>query len=218
MLPLRRELIALAVVFLTACGAMGQAKVVTGNGGGKKSLNAPLALGASVHPEVSVDARGDAASPLRLTSARPEVIAFERGRLCAKAPGIAPILISTPDGVVVDFYHLAVLRATRVALHRTDDVGNDLGELQEGVDLLVGESVYLTPLIYADAQELTGDVVAEWSAVPPIVDVLRRGVPSTRRLLARSVGEANLSVVVAGIDLKVPVRVLARPLSSRGEP
>ena len=216
MLRNRKAFVVFLAVLLAGCGAMRQAAVVAHDGTETKPLGAPLGVGASILPEVSFGTQTGAAQVLSLVSGSAHVIAYERGRLWAKAPGVAPILVLTPEGVVVDFYHLATARATRIVLHRSDDEGKDLGEVQEGVDLLVGESLYLSPRLYADAQQLMGDVGADWSSVPPIVDVLRRGIPSTRRLVARSAGYAKLSVSLAGTRLELPVRVLEAPTSQRG--
>ena len=206
---------------LAACGgAMGQATLVAKSGDQPKPMNAPLAVGASVRPEVRTELKG-ATVPLLLVSTRPEVISSERGRLVARAPGVAAILVTTQEGVVIDFYHLWAAQATRVALHRTDEQGKDLGEVLDGLDLLVGESVYLTPKAYFNSQELDGTVPAEWSTTPAIVDFLRQGVGTDRRLLARTPGDTTLHVVVSGIELKVPIRVLQAPAtqsSAGGDP
>lgn len=216
MLRNRKVFVPFVALLLAGCGAMRQAAVVAHDGTETKPLGAPLAVGASIEPEVSFDAQTGATPRLSLVSGRADVIAYERDRLWAKAPGVAPILVLTPEGVVVDFYHLATARATRIALHRINGEGKDLGEVQEGIDLLMCESLYLSPRIYAGAQQLMGEVSAEWSSVPPIVDVLRRGIPSTRRLVARSAGEAKLSVSLAGTRLELPVRVFEAPGSQRG--
>lgn len=187
---------------------MGQARLLAKGGEEGKPVRAPLALGASFQPEVLAELKGDAAPVLSLISGRPDVLAFERGRLWGRAPGLAPVLIATSDGVVIDFYHVWVARATRLALRRSDEAGKDLGEMLAGFDFVVGESVYLTPRVYYEAQELTGDVDAEWSVAPPLVEFLRRGVPGDRRLLARRAGEAKLRVAVAGVELELPIRVL----------
>ncbi len=50
-----------------------------------------------------------------------------------------------------------------------------------------------------------------WSATAPMIDILRQGVGSSRRLVARSPGNASLVVVVSGMELKVPIRVLEAP-------
>jgi hypothetical protein len=216
MLRNRKVPVPFVALLMAGCGAIRQAAVVAHDGNETKPLGAPLAVGASIQPEVSFDTQTGAAQVLSLVSGRADVIAYERGRLWAKAPGVAPILVLTPERVVVDFYHLATAQATRLALHRIDDEGKDLGEVQEGIDLLVGDSLYLSPRIYAEAQPLLGDVSAEWSSVPPIVDVLRRGIPSTRRLVARRAGEAKLSVSLGGTRLELPVRVFEAPSSQRG--
>jgi hypothetical protein len=198
-------------ILLAGCGgALGQATVSAKSGEQAKPIDAPLAVGASVRPEVRMELKG-ATVPLLLVSARPEVIGTDEGRLVAHAPGVAAILVTTREGVVIDLYHLSAERATRVALYRTDEQGKDWGEVLDGLDLLVGDSVYLTPKAYFNSQELGGSVRGEWSATAPIVDLLRQGVGSNRRLVGRSPGDATLRVLVSGIELKVPIRVLEAP-------
>lgn len=205
-----REVTALALaLLLTACGAVGQATLIKREGEQHKPVSAPLALGASLRPNIKLDTHGDAAPTLALISGRPEIIAVDAGRLWARAPGLAPLLIATPDGVVIDFYHLSVERAQRVALQRVDETGKDLGEIQEGIDFVVGESLYLVPRVYADAQQLTGDVSADWTLSSPIADVLRCGFPAQRRLIARAPGEATLRVGVTGVAFELPIRVVS---------
>jgi len=83
-----------------------------------------------------------------------------------------------------------------------------MGELHEGLDLMVGESAVLTPKVYYEAQELAGIVHGEWSVEPPIVAVLREGVGERRRLVATQTGKAELTVTLANVAVKVPLRVV----------
>jgi len=94
---------------------MGQGRITTDTGDEAKELNAPLAVGGSLQPKVELDLQGSATPPLELLSSNPAVLRVDQGRLTGVAPGISAILVSTEDGVVLDFYHLWVQRASRVS-------------------------------------------------------------------------------------------------------
>jgi hypothetical protein len=199
---------------LAGCGggmAMGQGQMTAKNADDAKELNAPLAVGASIQPDVQMDLKGTAAPSLVLVSARPSVVAADGGRLTGRAPGVSAILVTTKDGQVLDFYHLWVEQASRATLHRLYVDGRDMGEVREGMDLMVGESAVLTPKIYYGAQELAGTVEGQWSVEPALANVLRDGVGERRRLVATEPGSAKLTVKIANVSMTVPLTILAKP-------
>jgi hypothetical protein len=66
------------------------------------------------------------------------------------------------------------------------------------MELVIGESLWLRPESYADAQRLMGDGEAGWRVEPAIAQVLRDGSVGRRRLLARAPGTARVSVETLG--------------------
>lgn len=197
----------------TGCGgvskmAMGQGAMTAKDADDAKQLDAPLAVGASIQPDVQMDLAGTAAPTLVLVSARPAVVAADGGRLTGRAPGVSAILVTTKQGQVLDFYHLWVEKASRATLHRLYDDGRDMGEVRGRMDLVVGESAVLTPKVYYGAQELAGTVEGQWSVKPPIARVLGQGVAERRRLVAERPGQATLSVKLANVTVTMPLTVL----------
>ena len=196
---------------VAGCGgmAMGQGTMTAKNADDAKELNAPLAVGGSIQPDVQMDLQGTASPTLVLVSGRPEVVSADGGRLTGRAPGVSAILVTTKEGVVLDFYHLWVEQATRATLHRLYDDGRDMGEVWEGIDVMVGESVVLTPKVYYGAQELAGTVQGQWTVEPPVASVLREGVGERRRLVASTPGSAMVTVKLANVAVAMPLRVVA---------
>ncbi len=193
----------------TGCGmAMGQGAMTAKHAGDAKELDAPLAVGGSIQPDVHLQLTGTAAPALDLVSARPAVVSADGGRLTGLAPGVSAILVTTKDGEVLDFYHLWVEKASRATLHRLYKDGRDMGEVRQGLDLVVGESVVLSPKVYAGSQELAGTPDGTWAVTPPVASVLREGVPERRRLVAMSPGKATLTVKLEGVTVSMPLGVL----------
>ncbi len=188
--------------------AMGQGTMAAKNADDAKQLDAPLAVGASIQPDVHMDLRGTASPTLVLVSARPAVVAADGGRLTGRTPGVSAILVTTKEGQVLDFYHLWVERASRATLHRLYDDGRDMGEVRNEMDLMVGESAMLAPKVYYRAQELAGTIEGQWSVEPPIARVLAEGIPERRRLVATKAGKATLSVKLANVTVTMPLSVL----------
>lgn len=204
--------LAIALLGLVGCGgmAMQQGSMTSENAKDAQVVNAPLAVGGTIQPTINMELRGTAAPTLVLVSGRPSIASTENGRIKGEAPGVAAILVTTKEGTVLDFYHLWVEAASRATLHRLDDEGENLGEVMEGIDMLVGESIYLKPKVYYQAQELAGVVPGQWSVDPPIATVMREGMADRRRILARRPGSAMLTVRVANVKVAVPIEVVAR--------
>lgn len=170
----------------------------------KRHPLAPLAIGATFHPDVSAEISGSAVPNLLLSSADPSVIAVENGALVAKAPGASAVLIATEDGTVVDFQHLWVAPVTAVTLARRD--GDRIGG---AIGLAVGEDVTLVPALWNHAQRLSGDAEATWTtSADGIVSVLRDGSTDRRRLRARSPGRVTVNVAMNGVSTAVDVEVV----------
>lgn len=210
--PTFSSIAALAMLTLsTGCGgmAMQQGTMTAAQADDAKQVNAPLAVGGTIQPAIDMDMQGTAAPTLALLSSRPEVASTDAGRIVAHAPGVTAILVTTKEGTVLDFYHLWVEAASRATLHRIEENGKDIGEVIEGVDMLVGESIRLQPKVYYQAQELAGVVPGTWDVEPPIADVLREGMVDRRRIVARRPGRAMLTVQVANAKVVIPMQVIA---------
>ncbi len=213
--PQRRAALVMVCLALAsaACGrgALGQSVTQEADGSGER-LNAPLAIGATYRPEVQVDTQGSATPSIRLMSTRPNVVGVSNGQLIGRSRGVAAILFTTADSTVVDFLHVWVERPTHVALHRLSRSGSDLGEVRDRVDLLVGDSIWLSPRVYADAQHLAGSITSDWKVDPPIARVLRDGVYKQRRLVADSPGSATLTVSLLGVTAQA--NIVVQPVSA----
>lgn len=208
----RRLLAVLSAALVGGCGAgaIGQSTMVRGEGQHAERVDAPLAVGASIEPDVRAELRGSTAPTLVLTSSRPEVLTAEDGRITGRAPGVAAVLVTTKAGAVIDFYHLWVEQAERVAVQRLDARGRSMGRVRDGIDMLVGESVHLAPRLYTGAQQLEGTVDAQWEVDSPAAQVLRQGDPAIRRIVARHTGEATLTIRAAERQTTLSIRVFER--------
>jgi hypothetical protein len=196
----------LALLFTTtACGtgALGQTRVAEECGPDDNTclmagLGAPLAVGASLRPTISAQLRGSGAPSLHLLSASPGVMQADGRSITGMRPGIAALMMAMDDGTVIDFVHVWIKPANRLELHQMGVDGSDRGVIDGRMELVVGESLWLRPEGYADAQRLMGDADAEWKVEPPIAQVMRDGSISRRRLLARAAGEAHVHVETLG--------------------
>jgi hypothetical protein len=203
-----------------ACGGggLGQSRVESARGDDGTSLDAPLAVGATYRPEVKLQLKGGGTPALFLESPRADVVAVDAQRLKAVGPGLSAVLIKTREGNVIDFLHVWVEAPTRIALHRFTPETIDLGEVTAPIDLAVGESVTLSPRLYAGSQRLAGSAEPTWLAKPPLVDVLRDGVPERRRIVARRPGKTTLMVRVLGQSSAVELNVVGPTPVAEGAP
>jgi hypothetical protein len=177
-------------------------------GGLASALDAPLAVGGEVRPAIHYDTRGSAGLATHLLSPRTDVVDVRDGLLLGKAPGTAAVLVALDGDVVVDFVHVTVRPADRVEVHGIDAAGNDLGDLTERVELVVGDETRLVPHGYAGAQALAGVATSTWTVEPPIAVVLREGLPNRVRLVARQPGSAKVTVTMLGKTCSLPLEVV----------
>lgn len=171
----------------------------------RRHPQAPLAVGTRFYPEVEAELAGSTTPVLRLESADPSVLAVEDGALVAKAPGASAVLISSPDGAVVDFLHVWVAPVTSVALARRD------GDRVRGpIHLAVGEDATLVPTIWDGTQQLAGDGDARWTASDggAAIELLRDGSADRRRIRARAPGKATVTVAVGDATTALDVEVV----------
>jgi hypothetical protein len=189
-------------------GALAQGRVADAADPKRSELDAPLAVGSTYRPEVKLDLRGGGVPALVLESPRTHVVSVREGALRAQSPGLTAVLVRMPDGTVIDFLHVWVEAPTRVSLHRYAPDFTELGVVSAPIDLVVSESVLLTPRIYAGVQRLAGNAEATWHVKPPLLTVLRDGVPERRRLVARAPGQATVTVSMLGTSTSIDVRVV----------
>lgn len=215
--PLHLAGLALApfLLVLTGCGAGAMGQVATSPGGSAdkgglaSSLDAPLAVGGEVRPALEFQVKGSAAPSVQLLSPRSNVLEVRDGLLVGKAAGLAPVLVAVDGGTVIDFIHVTVRAAERIAVHGFDAGGGDVGPLSEPVELLVGDSVRLSPRPYAGSERLVGVATSTWVVEPPIAVVLREGLPGRVRLVARQPGSATVKVTMMGVTSVLELKVVS---------
>lgn len=210
---MRRTLSSWALAALCAAcstGALGQGALHEGSGDAAEPLAAPVAVGARITPDVRVTTPGAAAPVHDLLSVRPDILEARGHELVGRAPGVTAVLIREPGGSVIDLLHVWVARPSHLIVHRVTPDGDDLGELRDELDLLVGDAVLLSPRVHAGPQRLIGSAEAEWRVDPPgAAVVLRDGVVERRRVVAREAGSATLSIRMLGKSTRVRLSVIA---------
>jgi hypothetical protein len=189
-------------------GALSQSRMTDAADPKRNDLHAPLAVGSSYRPEMKVELRGGGVPSLILDSPRSQVLSVQDGTLFARSPGLAAVLVKMPDGTTIDFLHIWVAAPTQLTLHRFSQDFSDLGAVTAPLDLVAGESVLLTPRIYAGAQRLAGNAESTWRVEPPLLDVLSDGVPERRRLVARAPGLTKVTVSMLGTSTSIELRVV----------
>ncbi|HTJ45974.1 MAG TPA: hypothetical protein VL463_27910 [Kofleriaceae bacterium] len=219
---MRTTTLASAAAALAACGSTGafrQAALFRECHAGEQSCKslapgAPLAVGARLRPDVDIEIAGSATPDVRVMSGRPDVVGDDGGILRGISPGVAPILISADDGTVIDFVHVWVATPTRLtamaSLARTDAPE----ELTAPLQLVSGESRWITPAIFGGAQRLAGAGDISWTvecdagAACPQIALLTDGAPDRRRLVARTPGKARVVLEGLGLHANVDVEVV----------
>jgi len=101
---------------------------------------------------------------------------------------------------------VSVVAAKRLGLHRRDG-GLDLGELVDDVELITGDEMLVEVEPYLNSQRLLGHGASEWTADPAIT-LLRDGSLARRRVVARTPGQATLTVKAFGFEKTLTIRVL----------
>lgn len=173
-----------------------------------QGLDGPLAVGAAVRVNVIVEFQGAATPPTRLVSSHPDILAVEGSSVRGAAEGNATLLIMLADeDAVIDFLHVWVTAADRLALGLFSREGVDLGEALGSAELLTGEDLVLAAQFYARDQKLLGDAEASWSTDGDVVTLLREPTSGRTRVVARKPGHATISVqangLAAGLELEV---------------
>lgn len=173
-------------------------------------MQGPIAVGARIAPTIDLDVRGSGAPSLHLASSRPDVLATDGSYLSARSPGVAAILVSMDDGTVLDFFHLWTVEPSRISLHTLDRDRKRRGEIDDVVELMVGDSIYVTPVIYSGNQELAGSAETTWRIDSPVARILRDGARDRRRVVASAPGRATLQVDALGLKSSFELMVVSR--------
>jgi hypothetical protein len=214
-------LFASAAAALAACGtagALGQANLFRECRAGDGSCtslapSAPLAVGARLRPAVDVEVKGSAMPDVKVLSGAPDVLAADGDVLRGVAPGVAPVLITADDGTVIDFVHVWVATPTRLAVDAAPAKNDPSEEIGAPLQLVAGETRWLSPAIFGGAQRLAGAGDLAWKVTcdrdpcAPIA-LLTDGSNQRRRLVARSPGTAHIALDGLGLHADVDVEVV----------
>jgi hypothetical protein len=205
---------------LTGCGggALGQvsfsdncrAEDATCEGHG---FDGPVAVGATVRPDVRVDLKGSAAPAAHFTSVADDVLRADRGLFEGKSPGVAAVMLVTDSGTVLDFFHVWVKEPTHLRLFEVSPNGGQGEPISSRIDLLDGESMKLAASLFGDGQPLVGDATQEWTLDRPIAAILHDGRASRRRIVALEPGKATLKV--RSLEQTVLVDIVVHPKAPR---
>jgi hypothetical protein len=136
------------------------------------------------------------------------VFSVEGQRLRGARAGVAALLMTSTDNVVLDFVHVWVAQPSALLLHRRTEAGEEITALPGKIQLLVGDELSLSVEMYAKTQRLLGEPDATWEADDALVQILEEGTPSRRRLVARAQGETTLTVEVQGLEATLDLEVL----------
>lgn len=205
------------LVLLSGCGGwggLGQARMAGDCAAGdtnckRRTLDAPIAVGAVVRPDLVFELRGSAAPSLHFDTADPTVLVAKQGAILGKSPGISALLLTTDDGTVLDFFHVWVREATGIRLSMVQAGATEA--IRRKVELLAGESVRLLATPTAEGQDLAGESVQEWTIDPPIAVLLEEGRDDSRRLVAMDPGAATLTVRSLGKSVELGIVVRPKP-------
>ena len=205
-----------ALGVLSGCsngGALGQAAVDPGCPASRPScaasgLEAPVAMGAGVTVTVDLSLQGGGSPPLVLVSANEEVFTFTGQTLTGVGPGVASLLFTAEDGLVLDFTAVWVQMATALSIQRRTEDGAILGEIPGTLQLLTGDAARLSVSARSATQPLSGAPPATWSADPSVVSLLDEGIPGQARLVARAPGKTMVTASALGLQQAFAVEVV----------
>jgi len=208
----------LCLVFATGCaqgtsGALGQTQASPDCSPSDlvcavSGLDGPVAVSASLPLDISVTSQGSAAPPLTFVSANTDIFTVRGARLAGLSPGVASLLVMTNDNLVVDFFHVWVVTADKLELHRRTEQGMEVGSAPERIELLVGDELRLSAEPYQGAQRLLGEINAKWSAGEDVLKLLDEGVPGQRRVVAVAPGSTTVQVDALDVSASLDVEVV----------
>lgn len=223
-LPLLGPLLGLgAAVFMTGCGEGAlRASVATadtcmpGQDCTHAGFDAPVAIGATVRPDFQMKIQGSAGAGYRFVSASPNVLEVDDGDVIGRSPGMSALMLVSDGETVVDFIHVWVKAPTKVRLAATVP-GRDKASVTSGpIELLVGDSIFVSAVLSADGQRLIGAAPGEWEADEAVLSVLREGNEDRRRVVALRPGKTELSVTTLGLAASIDIVVRSSGASVNG--
>jgi hypothetical protein len=171
-------------------------------------LDAPLAAGAIVPLDVSVQTPGAGASRVSLESVRPAVASVDGMNVVGQAEGFTSLLVLGDDGVVLDFVHLWVAQPDGLALHRLDGAVAPTEPLGEAIQLLPGDELVLAATAHRSGERLSGRLDIVWSNGDASVSLLDEGVDARRRVVARAAGTTVVTATAGDFVAELIVEVL----------
>jgi hypothetical protein len=173
-----------------------------------QGLDGPLAVGATARINVVLAFQGAATPPTRLVSSHPEILAVDGENVRGAASGNVTLLLMLNDeDTVVDFMHVWVTEADRLALSVFTPDGRELGEVVTGAELLTGEDLVLAASLYGRGQKLLGNTGATFAADSDVVTLLREPTSGRTRVVARKPGQATITVTAGGLATSLLVEV-----------
>jgi hypothetical protein len=173
-----------------------------------QGLDGPLAVGAAARINVRLVFQGAATPPTRLVSSHADILAVDGESVRGVADGRVTLLVMLAnEDAVVDFMHVWVTAADRLALSVFTADGRELGEVVTGTELLTGEDVVLAASLYARGQKLRGDTQAVFATDSDVVTLLREPTSGRTRVVARRPGSATVSVTASGLATTLSVEV-----------
>ena len=173
-----------------------------------QGLDGPLAVGAAARINVALAFQGAATPPTRLVSSHPDILTVDGDSVRGAADGRVTLLVMLGDkDAVVDFMHVWVTAADRLALSVFTSDGRELGEVVTGAELLPGEDLVLAARLYAQGQKLLGDTQAAFATDSDVVTLLREPTSGRTRMVARRPGQATITVTAGGLTTTLAVEV-----------
>lgn len=168
----------------------------------------PLAVGASQKVDPKATFGGASGVPLTLLSVDPAILGVERSSLRGIAPGVSAVLAITPEGKVLDFFHVTTLATDQLALAVIDEGGKVRGDLEDKLTALIADDILLRAVPMAGDQELAGQLDTTWTASSNGVTLIPGLVPSEYRLIARAPGSVQITISALGLERQLTVEVL----------
>lgn len=172
-------------------------------GGG---IDRPLAVGAVLPLDVSSAVPGSVALGIELAVADPSVLKVSGHELTGLAEGRSALVAVTDGDMALDFTHVWVVRASRIAIRRRLDP--DEQTIEAPIQLLVGDELTLDVAAYAQGARLAGRLAVDWSTSSEALSLLEDGTIGTRRVVARAPGASEIVATWDEHEARITVEVL----------
>ncbi len=167
----------------------------------------PLAVGGTLELRPRIELPGVGTPSTSIVAVDPTVIDVVGDRVTGVGSGMTALLVTDEAGLVLDFFHVFVELPDHLQVTRVD--GELTGADLDGViELLVGDELMLSPRPTLGTQLLVGVAPAQWGVDTSAVSILADGDPSRRRLVAREVGPAVITIESMGLSRTLTINVL----------